>query len=379
MGSHYDIRKMMTIKKKTSQLLLLIGLAVWIFSCRGMGGTQVQPASPPTFVIAWAESNGNLHTMESNDGIQWRNQTTHARSNTHFTPALAHDGVVTWLMMWKAGPAGLYYKTGVGGVPLNGGGGITWEQQPITGNLPVSISGSPALAYGDSRWVAAYRTPGGRIQIIRSDTGNLDNWSPPVDVVYPAVGGARPVTTSKDPALAYGNGRFVLARYYSGITVSVSLDGGQTWAEPASPMVGHGVAKSPVLFFSEGNFYAATYLSAGTNANYAAEKLRIYKSTDGSNWQQIGEGGYFSASLAAVNSGFGQFEDGSCKMLIVSGSPQFFGSDMEVWAGLPVAPHTCASPGVMAFTPQPQNRGVLITGQPVDRQVPPTVVFGSGR
>lgn len=157
---------------KTARFLLpfLVALAAISILSGCASGPIARPTTPPTFVMAWTLDGppGQVWTVESNDGIIWRNagpQNLQGNlSESSAGPAIAHDGNLAWMLMWP-NPRGLDYKIGTGGVALSGQGGVVWEPQPHQGRLPFTAiggrpAGSPALTFGQGRWVAAFRTAG---------------------------------------------------------------------------------------------------------------------------------------------------------------------------------------------------------------------------
>lgn len=194
------------IRPLKSSHALITTFAIMLSACTGPLPT---PSTPPTFVMAWTDTGEQVHTIESPDGLTWRNATAHARANSTGTPEVAHDGRLTWLLIWGR-PIGLHYKVGIGGAPISEPEGIIWEQNVTSGQLPVSINGGPAAAFGNGRWVVVYRSSGGGLEVVRSQPNDPTEWEAPTNLLHRDPGGDRPVGSTHDPDLAFGNGRFVL-------------------------------------------------------------------------------------------------------------------------------------------------------------------------
>ena len=147
------------------------GLALLLAAqaCRPGGGGGPAPvplAPPPTFVLAWNGPGGGITTAESSDGLVWTRRIVHGTTNSAlFGPALAHDGALTWLLMWADGPE-LRFKAGVGGTTA--ASGITWESVPTSGVLSVQPASSPAIAFANGRWLAVWHDASGQLMGVRS-------------------------------------------------------------------------------------------------------------------------------------------------------------------------------------------------------------------
>jgi hypothetical protein len=308
----------------------LVFLVTILISCAG----QIRPSTPPTFVLAYTNLN-TVRTAESPDGVAWRNGMAHAGADTEHGPAIAHDGNLTWLLMW-GNRGGLDFKVGTGGVPLSGGGGVIWEQRVNRGALPVQVVGSPAIAHGNNRWVVAFRTAGDRIFVVRSLANSATNWEAARQVEFASPSGPRPAITDRDPALAFGENRFVLLfrRPALGDVAAAPSADGLIWDLPVA--IGPQVARAPTLTFQTGRFYAAR---SGTDG-----EVIIHKSTDGRTWFQIGHGGRFRDKL---EDGLG-LSFGICKMLVTHGES----GTIRLWTGTPPQPpHSCSDPGLLTFAP----------------------------
>lgn len=225
---------------KTERLLLplLVALAALPFFTGCASGRIVRPTTPPTFVMAWTLDgpSGQVWTVESNDGIIWRNSAPQNLqgnlSGSNSGPAIAHDRNIAWMLMWP-NPRGLDYKIGTGGVALSGQGGVVWEPQPHQGLLPFtaiggSPAGSPALTFGHGRWVVAFRTSGtgDKIRVVRSQQNSATTWELARDMEVQTPSGLRSVVSQHDPAIAFGQGSFVLIhRGPTNFIASTSPDG----------------------------------------------------------------------------------------------------------------------------------------------------------
>lgn len=273
-----------------ARALLGLLLAVGVSGCpRGIGGGGIAPQTPPTFVLTWTDVSGVVNTLESRDGVEWLNPQAHQGALSEGGPAVGHDGQLTWLLAWPTA-SGLNFKVGVGGVPASGRqGGVVWEQEVVRGRIPAQVVGSPRIAFGGDRWLIAFRSAGTGLQVVRSRPGSVKEWEAPVVVTTPA-GLAR---TTSEPALAYGNGNFVLAFTPPGaglrnFTVIRSPDGSQ-WSAPQ--VIGQTDAPDPGLTYGGGTFLAV--LSEGESGTHLKTiRFKVFSSPDGDSWSgPIAQGG----------------------------------------------------------------------------------------
>src|SRR5215210_1188120 len=191
-------------------------------SCASGGPTL---STPPTFVLAWTGADNRVHTMQSTDGSIWVLPAVAPGPNSTDGVAVAHDGRLQWLVLWNAGGR-LSYISGIGGLPsTTAATGITWESTATT--LRTSqVTGTPALAYGNQKWVAVYLASGG-LRIVRSILDSSTTNAADEDLGI--------ATASFTPALTFGAGKFVLA-YLDGsrnLVARTSPDG-MTWSQPST-------------------------------------------------------------------------------------------------------------------------------------------------
>jgi hypothetical protein len=317
--------------------------AVFAYSGCSSSGTPVAPVSPPTLVLAWIASGGQVRTAERPPGGSWAASALDPQATTltrDLGPALAHDGRATWMLMWVNGPE-LQYKVGVGGRTPSGG--IIWEQAANVGRLVVNTDASPALAYGAGRWVTVFRRVGGQLSVARTDPLSATQWSTPTDIVY-ADATQRPAVAQRAPALAFGRfgGRDLFVLVYRNAAlqaVATTSPDGLTW----SPAVVIGSCeKDPALCARDGVLYAL--LSRQVSVTGAASSYHgfVYKSADASTWTQIA-----NYPRAANNATGAAVAYGGCELLITEqiggalGGGAFF-TGVSARLSTPVGP--CADP-----------------------------------
>jgi hypothetical protein len=319
--------------------IIVCALAMTV-ACRQSppGSPPPVPGTPATFVCAWTAANGEITTLESTDGMRWLHRRVHATTaRRDVGPSVAHDGRLSWMLMWADGPE-LLFKTGIGG--STSATGMTWESQPNQGRLVVRPESSPALAFGAGRWVVAYRRPGDRVQLARSQTGSATNWEPPVDVQH-TEGSPRPADTNRAPALAFGQvsgqPRFVLAYIRPGpsfeAVVSLSTDG-VAWSRPVTVATSE---KAPALTVRDGRIFLM--LSQGVSGGF---QNVVFDSTDGVAFRELDRD-----NLAPLNPAGPATAIGVCTFVMI-----------EQWSGNPngllqhVGPASpCTNPNAIRFTP----------------------------
>jgi hypothetical protein len=334
----------------------VLGVLIGVLGCPGRNnGGALRPSTPPTFVLAWTDPLGDVHTLESPDGQTWLNERTQVGASSATGPGLngpgiGHDGNLTWLLVWPTqvgappnASAGLALKVGIGGVPAGGQpGGVVWEETIRAGPVINPIAGRPSVTFGGGRWYIAYRTVGGGIEVVRSDPNSVAAWSPPTLVVLPPGTG---LFSSTDPAVAYGNGTLVLAFLRGGTVFAAGSPDGMTWSAP-SP-IGASEPFGPGIAFRDGVFIAVlTHLaSSGTLSTL---RFSPVSSTDGVTWSgPLAAAGNWDQQLnvpTAAAYGNGRLVLGRR----VSGSS----SDVEVWVGLA---NSAPSPTAMTFPASPQG------------------------
>lgn len=378
-------------------LPFLLAVAVTSFLSGCAGGPR--PETPPTFVLAWTADvpQGQVWTVESNDGIVWRNATAQNlqgnSSESNAGPAIAHDGNLSWMLMWP-NPRGFDYKIGTGGIALSGRGGVVWESQPQQGRLPFTAlggrpEGSPALAFGQGRWVAAFRmmATGGAISVVRSAQNSATRWEAPRPVEVRVASGIRNVSSARDPALAFGGGTFVMVhRGANGFTASTSPDG-VAWTDRGTiAQIPEAEVSDPALSFSDGNFFVALRkrltVPPPAGGGYTPSAAEIYKSPDGVTWTRIAEqAGYFSPIGKEFGPAFsfGNFGNNVCKAILVDRGVEVFPASIgpargiQSWVGTPPPPHSCSDPSLLQFLPAASAGTEVIDRSPVYR---PSLFFG---
>ncbi len=248
-------------------------------------------STPPTFVLAWTGTDSRVHTMQSTDGSSWVLPATAPGPNSTEGVAVAHNGMSAWLVLWNSGGQ-LSYITGIGGLPsATSSTGITWES--AANALRTSpVTGTPALAYGNQKWVAVYLASGG-LRIVRSVLESSSTRPADEDLGLAAA-------TSFTPALTFGAGRFVLA-YLDGTRnlVARTSSDGRSWSPPATVFPITDIGGSPAscisptsvtLSFSEGAFYAVGRLSTtlcSGNSQAGGSSIAVFRSPDGASWTTL--------------------------------------------------------------------------------------------
>lgn len=256
----------------------------------GCAGGGPGPATPPTFVLAWTGTDSRVHTLQSTDGSTWVQPAVAPGPNSTDGVAVAHDGTLHWLVLWNSGGS-LSYISGIGGLPSAAAAtGITWESTATT--LRTSrVTGTPALAYGNRKWVAVYLASSG-LRIVRSILDSSTTNAADEDLGI--------TTASFTPALTFGAGKFVLAYLdQSRNLVARTSPDGMTWSQP-SPIfsianIGGNPAScisptSVTLRFADGAFYAvgrlSTTLCAG-NTQAGGSSIAVFRSPDGASWTTL--------------------------------------------------------------------------------------------
>ena len=314
-----------------------------------MGCNSGEPSTPPTFVLAWNAANGSIRTAESTDGTSWQmgqNAEQATTTSGSLGPAIAHDGNLTWMLMWVNGPE-LQYKVGIGG--STGTEFINWEGSfnrisnlvPAGSTSAAIPNASPALAHGNDRWVAVSRSAGGALFVVRSRENSATSWEAPVALTH---AGSPPVAafSSRAPALAFGNfaGQRLFVVVYldaSSQAVAATSPDGLTW----SPAVDLGPAeKDPALTAHGGQLYALlTKLVSFTGAGASYHGF-LLKSCDATNWSEI------SSYPATANNTTGPgMAFGACRLVVseqIGGA--LGGSFNAISARIGTATGTCADP-----------------------------------
>ncbi|MDQ1327096.1 MAG: hypothetical protein QG641_376, partial [Candidatus Poribacteria bacterium] len=309
------------MKKSACSVLRLQGIsfviAFLISVCCTLSGCS--SSIPPTLVLAWIGPGGRVSTLESNmlystsNGPVFQNRKDdHAIGATvGIGPTIAYNKKSTWMLMWANG-AELQYRIGIGGLPRIAPGGIAWEQNFYSGKLSVSPGGSPALAYGNDRWVVVFRQSG-QLHVVRTQSQSNTEWETPRDIMVSNI----PALTDEDPALAFGivngQGTFVLVYTQPDFSVvAVTSSDGLIWSSPVP--IRSMTLKAPALCENDGIFY--TLLAGGSGGSEASGTSHIiYKSRDGISWSEVGRYGRTALSGTGPGMAYGVF-DGAGKMIV---------------------------------------------------------------
>ena len=258
----------------------------------GCTGRVPTPSTPPTFVLAWTGTDSRVHTLQSTDGSTWVLPAVTPGPNSTAGVMAAHDGTLSWLVLWNSGGT-LSYITGVGGLPAaTASAGITWESSANTlRSSPVSMT--PAVAYGNQKWMAVYLGPSNALKIVRSI---LDGSS----AITAADADLGITSAAFSPALTFGARRFVLAYLDRSLNlVARTSSDGVTWSQPSTIFSITNIGGNPAscisptsvtLSFADGAFFAvgrqSTTLCAG-NTQAGGSSIVVYRSPDGASWTTL--------------------------------------------------------------------------------------------
>lgn len=281
------------------------------------GGSPTPQPNAAGFVLAWTGPNNQIKTIESVDGLAWRRSNPDPQATTtsgDVGPAIAYGNFV-WRLMWKDGGE-LKSKVGLGNPTTSTG--ITWAQD--IDHLRVNTDASPALAFGNDRWVTVFRVSSRRLMVIRTDPTSGSWETSPTVVVH--AGPIIPPTTAYAPGLTFGefNGQklFVLAYVDSTLhAVSATSSDGLTWS-PASRI---GVAEKDVALCTfHGRVYAVLSRGVGIGlSNF------IFKSSDGVTWTEIHNYTNAPQNVRGPGLAYGVLQDGSCRMIVTEQIGQALG------------------------------------------------------
>ncbi|MBC8029466.1 MAG: hypothetical protein H7Z16_05090 [Pyrinomonadaceae bacterium] len=346
--------------------LALLPLSLLLFtllsmSCRtgnqsNQNGGGPSPApSPGGFVLAWTAPNRDIKTAESADGLTWLSSNPRGTTtDTSLGPAIAHDGQLAWMLMWNDGTL-LRYTVGLG-IPT-ATERIVWSSSIERGPLS-NTEGSPALAFGGTRYVAVTRVSGGRLMVIRSDANSANSWeSSPTPVV---LGATPPAIANGDPALAFGTvgglgGVFVLAFQDSSFNiVTATSPDGLTWSAPTI-ILGRASAKDPSLTVGNGIVFALLAAHAGAGIDNF-----IFSSVNGVTWTQVNRSQQAPLNRPGPGLAFGVFRNGTCLMLLIEPVDRPLTVGMSSRVATPAAP---CRPANLAFT---NPVGIRAVGQTTD-------------
>lgn len=267
--------------------------------------SNCQP-TPPTFVVAYTGVDNLVHTLQSNNGTTWALPTAIPASANTEGVAVAHNGGRTlgWMVLWNSGGT-LNYVTGLGGLPSpTATTGIRWSATVTQVPRTAQVTLTPALAFGNQKWAAAYQTAGPD-STLRFHPSMLDQTPANTTTLERNTS----IKLDSSPALAFGAGRFVLAfvgpstapkpRHLDLVAIT-STDGGITWSEPSTifpfTQVGQGQTQTAIsssdvsLSFVNGTFYAVGKLTSRTppdNSNAIGSRIAVFSSSDGITWTTI--------------------------------------------------------------------------------------------
>lgn len=284
-------------------------------------GLAQPAAAEPTFALAWFGRDGRLLVSVSPDGRGWAPPVKHrAAIRSKNGPALLYDAEAGWRVFWFT-PDGA--KLGMSRGDGNARRGVKFGPvrfQPIPPrHRPFDDpSVRPAIAFDGERLVLAYggRRPGS-ITVATADAEG-DDWT--------FVGLAASDGWIAPPALAYGNGRFLLAYVVQGegdryvLRLRRSRDG-RRWSDPFGPKPRLNVApvQGPVLAFDGGRFILAVTNRRDRAAPRFLYRYDLFASQEGAEWTPL-DGSFvaWSTTRAAVAMAVKPYE--RCALVAVSSS-----------------------------------------------------------
>lgn len=247
------------------------------------------PATPPTFVIGYAGLDGRVRTAQSLNGTTWVLPATAPAPTSTSGAAVAHDGTLTWMVLWNAGGQ-MSFVTGAGGLaPPPGTAGIVWETAANPVPRTSQVTRNPALAYGNGAWVAAFRGGDGNLRVIPSILAQSPTVTGEVDTMI--------ASADASPALAFGSGRFVLVfvrpvppAARTELAAVTSTDG-RSWSAPvtllATTVAGNTTAlpvgAAVTYSAAESAFYVVGRRSR-QGPNLTDSGLFVLRSADGMTW-----------------------------------------------------------------------------------------------
>ncbi|HUT47984.1 MAG TPA: hypothetical protein VM325_01480 [Alphaproteobacteria bacterium] len=268
----------------------------------------------PTFALAWFGRDGRLLVSVSPDGRGWAPPVRHrAAIRSANGPALLFDARAGWRLFWfTPDRARLGISRGNGNARRGVKFGPVRLQQIPSGHRPFADpSVRPAAAFNGEHWVLAYGSQqAGRITLAVADA-RRGGWT------FSAVAGGRGWITP--PALAHGNGQFLLAyvvaapgRSGQHLLKMRRSEDGRRWSPPFDPRragkPGGGrpiylaPVQGPVLTFDGTRFLLAVTNRRDRNAPRFLYRYDLYASDSGGRWTPL-DGGFvaWSTTRAAVS------------------------------------------------------------------------------
>jgi len=285
----------------------------------------------PTFALAWFGRDGRLLVSVSPDGRGWASPVKHrAAIRSANGPALLFDARAGWRLFWfTPDRAQLGISRGNG----NARRGVKFgplRLQPIPPQYRPFADPSvrPAVAFDGERWVLAYGShQAGRITIAVANA-RRGGWT------FSAVAGGRGWITP--PALAYGDGQFLLAymvtapgasgRYLLNMRRS---EDGRRWSRPFNPRrasangggrpIYLAPVQGPVLAFDGARFLLAVTNRRDRNAPRFLYRYDLYASDNGARWTPL-DGSFvaWSTTRAAISLTVKPYD--ACTLVAVSSS-----------------------------------------------------------
>ncbi|MDH3235811.1 MAG: hypothetical protein OEQ29_19985 [Alphaproteobacteria bacterium] len=285
----------------------------------------------PTFALAWFGRDGRLLVSVSPDGRGWASPVKHrAAISSANGPALLFDERAGWRLFWfTPDRAQLGVSRGNGnarrGVKF---GPLRLQSIPPQYRPFADPSVRPAAAFDGERWVLAYGSQhAGRITVAVADA-RRGKWA------FSAVTGGRGWITP--PALAYGDGQFLLAYMVAApgrsgrhlLKMRRSEDG-RRWSRPFEPRLAEQAGsrrsiylapvQGPVLTFDGERFLLAVTNRRDPNAPRFLYRYDVYASDGGARWAPL-DGSFVAWSTTRAAVSLAVKPDDGCTLVAVSSS-----------------------------------------------------------
>jgi hypothetical protein len=234
-------------------------------------------------------SGGNIFTTSINNGGTWNGVTTGYGGLTSVNSiAYGKDGSGKSLLV----------AVGEGTNKIaTSSDGITWEGKTANAFRVTGLdNGGRGVAYGNGKWIAVGNGSSGENTIsISTDGGNT--WA-----------GSKIQTTtgmSSLSSIAYGNGRWVIGGFYggNGNTMATSIDDGVTWSGINGDIQGGTGLNTEVTCVAYGN---GRWGAVGNSTRYFA-----YLPENGTAWVPVQQVGSIIVNLSCIAYGNGRWVVGS--------------------------------------------------------------------
>lgn len=244
--------------------------------CAGNGPTISPPPPPAQLVLAYTRpasataSVAQIDTRLSADGTAWSLPVAVSDGGgspvpvqVGVPPGLATDGRV-YQVAW-------FDPSGVLNTRISSDGG-TWSGGSTHGSpVPVDHQSRPTLAVGRGLWLAAVRLANDNL-IVQPLDGSSS-----ISLTNSTTTPSTPLRAAVAPALAYGNGTFVLTYIdAAGVLRTLVSTDGRTWpAGPGTPMPSGVIPPPPTGTTTSGSMSGAPYLTFGVDGLFHLASTRV--------------------------------------------------------------------------------------------------------